>query len=182
MRRTETALPELCTAVRRLRKATKLSQVDLAQSLNCSSQTLSNFECGHRIPRSKVILLKFRELAQALNLPPEVALFDEALGSRFLETARALNFHAEPPYSLHEWRLMQAARIAVRCWPALAWAIEQAAGEAVAVVDEILAAAVPSSVDAAFYRDLEQRINSVAEQRSFTAFGLTTKCCQKNAI
>jgi transcriptional regulator with XRE-family HTH domain len=173
MRRNQSAttLPELCAAVLRLRKATRLKQVQLAPSLGFSAQTLSNFEVGRRIPRSKFILMKFRELAAALNMPAEVMLFDEALGSRFLEAALALNFNTQPSYTLHEWRLMQAARIAVRCWPELAWAMEQSAGEALTVVDRILSAAVPSTVDAAFYRDLEQRISTVAEQRSFDSFG-----------
>jgi transcriptional regulator with XRE-family HTH domain len=163
-------IPALCTSVRRLRLATKLTQGSLGELLGVSAQTLSNIEVGRRPPRAKYLLLKFRELAQELNMPEDIALFDEALGTRFLSAAFALNGNREPCYPLHEWRLMQVARIAVRYWPELAWAMEQSAGPALAVVDDILSAAKPTAVDAAFYRDLEQRINASAEQSCFNSF------------
>jgi hypothetical protein len=71
-------------------------------------------------------------------------------------------------YSPQEWRLMHAARIAIRLYPEQARAMEKAAGPALALVDEVL-----RSVDAgpilgqAFYTNLEQRLNEFADRRAF---------------
>src|SRR4029434_6856029 len=75
------------------------------------------------------------------------------------------------PYTPHEWRLMHTARIAVRFYPEQARAIEQAAGPALSVVDEILSSADPANLqDVGFYLELEERVNRLAEQLSFARF------------
>ena len=177
--------PELCVAVRRIRQASKLSQEQLA-AIGVASQTLSKFETGKLVPRSDSTLQKFASVAGQLGLPEEQALFEQAISAirkkPYLTPAAAVvpvehilativpAATGHPLYTPHEWRLMQAARIALRSHPGVARAIEQAAGDVLTLVDEVLGTAAPSSVNAGFYRELEQQINLLAEQRAFATF------------
>jgi hypothetical protein len=73
---------------------------------------------------------------------------------------------SSPTYSLSEWRLMQSVRIALRLYPEHVRAIEKAAGPALSLVDEALRSVDPSAtVNAAFYEELERRLNALADRR-----------------
>jgi transcriptional regulator with XRE-family HTH domain len=74
---------------------------------------------------------------------------------------------AEPAVrSLREWRLSCMTRVAVAYFPAEAAAMEQAAPEATALVDEILSAANENQID---YARFEREVFSLAERRALQA-------------
>ena len=80
-------------------------------------------------------------------------------------------FQLVPAFSLPQWRLMSAARIAALYYPEVASAIEKAAGQALALVDEAIRQADSQNLTgSALYEEIERRLRSLAEQRALEQF------------
>jgi hypothetical protein len=74
-----------------------------------------------------------------------------------------------PTYTPFQWRLMQAARIAMNFFPDVARAMEEAAGPALDLVDEIMADAAMGErkVSVQFYNNLETQLDERAARKVF---------------
>jgi transcriptional regulator with XRE-family HTH domain len=162
-------LPAVCQSIRNLRKKTGQSQEDLARDLELTSMSLSRYETGVTIPRSRTTLNRLVAIAFDAGCLVEEDVFRQAAmalpggPSRFEPSVMVAS------YSPLEWRLMQAARIALAYFPDVGRAIEQAAGPALDLVDEILADAAlgERKVTAQFYANLETQLNQRAAQKLF---------------
>jgi transcriptional regulator with XRE-family HTH domain len=134
-----------------------------------SFNTISRYELGRMVPADFNVLGSLARVARDCGLTAEADLFTEAQSQvRFRSYRGPISEGAGAVYSPQEWRLMHVARIALRLYPEHARAIEKAAGPAVGLVDEILRSVDDcSTLDAAFYADLEQRLNEIADRRAF---------------
>src|SRR4051812_10731743 len=108
-------LPDLCGAVRRVRAAHQLSQTKMAQLLGINPQTLSRFELGKQVPASQYVLSRLAVEANDVGLNEERDLFTRA--SNDIQQRDWTASEQPAVYSPHEWRLMSAARVAVRFYP-----------------------------------------------------------------
>ena len=156
-------LPQLCVAVKRVREALGESQEKFAQRTGIASMTVSRFERGKLVPREYRVVRALWEAAADAGLDHETRLFDSVLADTPAPSWPSTK------YPLQEWRLMQAARIAVRFYRfhEQALAIEKAAAPALALVDQILKDADPvydlggSSPN---FDLLEDRLNELVER------------------
>jgi transcriptional regulator with XRE-family HTH domain len=164
------ALPPLCAAVKRVRQAYGETLEEFSQRVRVSVNSISRYELGKAIPVDFNVLANLGRAARDRGLTEE--------GELFLEAQHSVRFRAyhgpspdaivSPSYKPEEWRLMQIARIAMRLLPENVRAIEKAAGGlAVALVDEILRSADTAVWGPAFYADLEQGLNELANRRAF---------------
>jgi hypothetical protein len=127
------------------------------------------------------LLAKLRDVAKALNLIEEFKLFEQAaqrvqpsyVDLMENQMASLRSSKAKPRCTPTEWRLMQIARLAARCYPEQARAIEQAAGPLAAFVDDFLGEAARAGIepDESSFDDLERRLVTMAEQRVFEKKG-----------
>jgi transcriptional regulator with XRE-family HTH domain len=164
----KTQLPPLCAAVRRVREAYGETLEEFGRRVRVSLNSVSRFELGKTVPADFNVLGSLARAARERGLTVEADLFIEAQTQvRWRAYRGPTSEGTEPVYSPQEWRLMHAARIAVRLYPEHARAIEDAAGPAVGLVDEVLRSVdAGSTLDAAFYADLEQRLNELADRRA----------------
>jgi transcriptional regulator with XRE-family HTH domain len=160
--------PVLCELISGLRRKTKMSQQNLAALLEISAMSLSRYENGLE-PKSRRILSRLAAVAADAGLNVEEKVFRDAAlalpgGSSRFEPSIMM-----PTYSPLEWRLMQASRIALSYFPDVARDIEQAAGPALDLVDEILADAAlgEGRPTAQFYSNLETQLNERAARKLF---------------
>jgi transcriptional regulator with XRE-family HTH domain len=157
---------ELCAAVRRIRNATGDTQEKFAQRIGVAVMTISRFETARQVPRHFRVLSELRDVARAAGLDVEESILSGVL------TEHPSSSLGQPQefvtFTPAEWRLMHAARIAVRFYPETARAIEEAAAPTLALVDEILRYARPDRVlTAGFYMAMEDQLDELAERRSF---------------
>jgi transcriptional regulator with XRE-family HTH domain len=174
----ERIIPEICQAVKRLRTHLGLSQARAAIEWQIAEQTLSRFELGKQTPRDPFVLMRLREAAADAGLAKDEELFNEALNAHPSSPPRPrpqfdppwLDPSTRPPDpptpTLDEWKLMAAARVAVRFYRDNARAMEKAAGPALDLVTEVLRSApAVGRIDASFYRDLEKKLDELATRR-----------------
>jgi len=142
----------------------------MAQQTGIASQTISRFELGKQVPRDMAVVMQLRDAAAAVGLAAEEKLFKEAL----VESSLPRHVAAERPitimvYRPHVWRLMQAARIAADFFPDEAHAMETAAPQALALVDEVIQSIDPDQIqrheDPHFYEDLESELGTLAGRK-----------------
>jgi hypothetical protein len=135
--------------------------------------SISRFELGKAVPTDFNVLGSLERAARYQGLIEESRLFSEAQAAIRFNAYRRPDLAAEtttaPRYTPQEWRLMHAARIAIRLYPESARAIEKAAGPALALVDEILLSADAAVLGPLFYTELEKRLNELADRQAFEA-------------
>jgi transcriptional regulator with XRE-family HTH domain len=156
-------------AIRNLRKKTGQSQAQLAQDLELTNMSLSRYENGTTIPRSRTTLNRLAAVAAEAGATVEEELFRQAALALPGGPSRFEEGLAVPVYSPLEWRLMQGIRIAQSFFPDEARAAERELGASLDVVDEILADAAlgERKVTTAFYIQLEGQLNQRAAQKLF---------------
>lgn len=169
----------VCAAVKRVRAAYGETLQVFAQRVGISMNSLSRFELGKQVPADFGVLNSLEYAARAKGLTEESRVFDEAR-----QRVRFNAFRSSEPWprrsspsswrpgiliagSPQEWRMMQAAWIAVRVYPEIVQAIEKAAGPALAIVDEVLQSAHPTVLNAEFYVELEEQLVALVERRAF---------------
>jgi transcriptional regulator with XRE-family HTH domain len=165
-------LPMLCSVVRQIRETAGWSQEQMAQQTGIASQTISRFERGVQEPRDLAVLLQLSKVADAVGFQSHelahalVGVMHGAALSRLGSEPRSpiLNYN-----SPHVWRLMQTARIAADYFPDEARAMEAAAPQALALVDEVLRSVEADEIErhAEFYQDLELRVSDLAARKLF---------------
>jgi transcriptional regulator with XRE-family HTH domain len=166
--KTSRKLPALCEAIRRVRKATGKSQPVFAEEVEVSPMTLSRYERGDS-PRRREVLNRLAAIAWEHGCTVEEQLFRDASMALPQGPFRFEPSLKVPVYSPHQWRLMQAIRIAQAYFPDEARAAEQALGVSLDLVDEILADAAVGErkVTEQLYSDLEARLNELAARKVF---------------
>lgn len=178
-KKTERQLPPLCEAVKRVRAAFGDSQERFANRVGVVAMTISKFETGQAVPKDPRVLLNLSRVAfekcnatadetARVSLINDGALFQEAYKDceRVMLTDREVG-KIEPRIpptfrSMREWRLSCAARLAVLYYPERVAAIEDAAGPAVAIVDEVLAGADENQIN---YEVFEREVFALAERQ-----------------
>jgi transcriptional regulator with XRE-family HTH domain len=162
-------LPAVSQAIRNLRKRTGQTQADLSRDLEISSMSLSRYELGLTIPRSRTTLNRLAAVAADAGATVEEELFRQAALALPGGPSRFEEGFTVPVYSPLEWRLMQGIRLAQAHFPEEARAAEQALGMSLDVVDEILADAAlgERKVTTQFYAKLESQLNERAAQKIF---------------
>jgi len=173
-RKSKPPLPELCSAVLKLREGSGWSQEEIARRVGIASMTWSRYERGAMVPSSYSVLNRLARLAENLKLLDEQELFERAAEKvrpsveeiiEQMNPFRKSEAARSQPHSPHEWRLAQVARLCTRFFPEEARAIEKAAPTAVALVDEVLARG-----GRADYQELEQRLDALADERARESF------------
>jgi transcriptional regulator with XRE-family HTH domain len=165
-------LPPLCAAVKRVRAAYGDTLQRFAERVGISMNSLSRFELGKQVPADHGVLKRLEHAARERGLREESVLF---LRAGYIDTGNLLlscqpresAAPIAPTYSPLEWRLMQAARVAIRLYPESARAIEKAAGPALGLVDEVLRSADAADLTPEFYEGLERRLTLLADRRAF---------------
>jgi transcriptional regulator with XRE-family HTH domain len=161
-------MPAVCLAIRAVRAKTGKSQEVFAQEIEIASMTLSRYERGV-VPRDRAVLGRLRAVAADAGCVIEEQVFYDALmalpggPSRFEPTVMV------PAFTPLQWRLMQAARIAMNFFPDVARAMEEAARPALDLVDEIMAEAAAGDrrVSVQFYANLETKLDELAARKIF---------------
>ena len=176
----EKDLPPLCAAVKRIRESYRESQPQFAQRVRVAAMTISRFERGTREPGDFEVLKRLAEAARAQGLKQEQDLLEhaaiEARGSQAWSGAAERSTHmglmAMSIFHLPQWRLMHAAGIAALYYPEVAIAMEQAAGPAMALVDEAIRqyANEPVSGGLGFANQLARLLETLASQRALERF------------
>jgi transcriptional regulator with XRE-family HTH domain len=174
------ALPPLCAAVKRIRESYGESQPEFAQRVQLAPMTISKFERGATVPADSGVLIRLARVAREKGLKEETDLLEHiAVAARGVEfrDARAesdlvTRLQPIPVYSLPQWRLMAAAGIAALYYPEAALAIERAAGEALALVDEAIRQCPkePVSPGLGFANQLARLVMTLAEERALERF------------
>jgi hypothetical protein len=134
------------------------------------------------VPRDDRVLLRLAKAAADAGLVDEEKLFRRVVRSSDIDlieesprgtmvkqykTSKSKSYELKT-YRPNEWRLMQAARIAVNFFPDTVHAIEQAAGPALELVDKIMATAtIDDQIDGYFYDFLEQLLSVLAARQQF---------------
>jgi transcriptional regulator with XRE-family HTH domain len=172
-------LPELCVIVRRIREAYGDSQEQFAQRVDLAPMTVSRFERGKQVPADPQVLVRLRDAARRLLKSIDIACLEEAITKvetrsvqRFSDMRPGLGLAAMPISSLPQWRLMHAAAIAILYYPESVHAIEQAAGPALALVDEAIRqyADQPTAPGLGFHDQLARQLMTLADQRALERF------------
>jgi transcriptional regulator with XRE-family HTH domain len=179
------SLDNRCAAIKRIRMAAGWSQEQLAQISGITTQSISRFELGKTVPRDVAVLVALRRAAKAAHAaggpdsPDESHYFDEAISEELGTRATPEEIEAMTTATKQmiiglpdprAWRLLQIARIAAKYFPQDARAMEAAGGQALAVVNEIIAAAPPpDAADIRFYGELERQLDELAAKKVFTA-------------
>jgi transcriptional regulator with XRE-family HTH domain len=161
-------LPPVCQAIRNVRKVTGKSQEAFAQDIECASMTLSRFENGV-VPRDRAVLGRLRAVAADAGCSLEEKVFFDALMALPGGPSRFESSVMIPTHTPLQWRLMQAARIAMNFFPDVAVAMQEAGRPALDLVDEIMteAALGERNVSVQFYRDLEIKLDALAARKIF---------------
>jgi transcriptional regulator with XRE-family HTH domain len=161
-------LPALCEAIRRARRGTGKTQQEFAADIGVATMTLSRYERGD-VPRDRAILGRLRAVAADAGCVVEEQLFFDALMALPGGPPRFEPSVMIPTHTPAQWRLMQAARIAMNFFPDMARAIEEAARPALDLVDEIMegAALGERRVSVQFYADLESKLDELAARKIF---------------
>jgi transcriptional regulator with XRE-family HTH domain len=173
-----------CAAIKRFRMAAGWSQEQLAQITGISTQNISRFELGKAIPHDVAVLVALRKAAKAAHATTpefgdESQVFDDAISEELGTLATPAEIEAittatkqvmiDAP-SPRVWRMIQIARIAAKYFPLDAREMEAAGGQALAVVNEIIAAAPPpDAADTRFYAELERQLDALAAKKVFAA-------------
>jgi transcriptional regulator with XRE-family HTH domain len=176
--------PEVCTAIRRVREASRLTQQAFAEKLGTAVMTLSKWENGIRQPRDPEVFRRLWGLAATAGLAVEQKLFEERIGGRppFPEGIQDISLDqklfAEATSSSalvmrmltrSEWRLMYGFRLANGYLPQVANAVQDALRPALELLDEIIREEAPadSKLDVAFYNRLALRFDELAARKAF---------------
>jgi transcriptional regulator with XRE-family HTH domain len=173
-------LPPLCAAIKTVRESYEDSQPQFASRVKLAPMTISRFERGIRVPADSRVLMRLAGAAREQGLTQEAELFESAgmLAAGSVEELRearpgsGLGLAAMPIFSLPQWRLMHAAGIAALYYPETASAIEQAAGPALALVDDAIRqlADEPTSAGLGFHDQLVRLLMTLAEHRALEQF------------
>jgi len=162
----------------------------MAQITGITTQSISRFELGKQVPRDVAVLVSLRNAAIAAGRMDEMELFNQAVREELAPVATPEEIEtitgrqsitgvahiksATPDPRV--WRLMQTARIAAEYFPDAARVMEQAAGVALVVVNEVIAAAPPPNpADDRFYRELERQLDALAAKKAFAALQKESK-------
>src|SRR5215472_14040659 len=135
-------IPELCSAVFRVRKTLGWSQEKMAQETGIASMTLSRFERGAQVPRDRGVLGLLRDLAFRVEMPDDAKLFQDALQRWKTPSLRDQVYLSGDPaagWLPRVWELMQMMRLASLYFPQDAAVMEQHAGRAGEIVRETIA-------------------------------------------
>jgi transcriptional regulator with XRE-family HTH domain len=173
-----TPFPELSAAVKRVRQSYQESQAEFAQRTDLALMTISKFERGVRVPSDPRVLARLAAAARAQGLTDDAKQFESAAilaAGRIEELSEVrpgLGLAAIHIPNLPMWRLMHAAAIAIQYFPEVAVAIEQAAGPAMAVVDEAIQeyGRQPVSLGLGFHDQLARVLTGLAERRALEQF------------
>jgi hypothetical protein len=150
----------------------------MGRKTGISSQTISRFELGKQEPRGLEVLISLRNTALSLGLNAEEHLFRLAIGMP-IEALPGVQIQKRdlpsairiPSYTPQQWRLMQAARLAVLYFPDAAVRMEQAASPVLKLVDRIIQEVDPEMTHQEFapnfYLDLEHRLSDRAGREAF---------------
>jgi transcriptional regulator with XRE-family HTH domain len=161
--------PALCLAIQTLRKKTGLTQADFSRDLEVSSMSLSRYETGITIPRSRTTLNRLAAVAAEAGATVEEEVFRQAAMALPGGPSKFQEGLTVPVYTPLEWRLMQGIRLAQAYFPEEAKAAEQVLGMSLDVVDEILADAALGErrLTSQVYAQIESQLNERAAQKLF---------------
>jgi transcriptional regulator with XRE-family HTH domain len=173
-----TTFPELSAAVRRVRQSYQESQAEFAQRTELALMTISKFERGVRVPADPRVLARLAAAARAQGLTEDAKQFENAaiLAAGKIEELSdlrpGLGLAAIHIPNLPTWRLMHAAAIAIQYFPEVARAIEDAAGPAIAIVDEAIHeyGRQPAASGLGVHVQLARVLTSLAERRALERF------------
>jgi transcriptional regulator with XRE-family HTH domain len=167
MRKQQKKIGELGEAVKRLREACGYSQEEFARRLNVTVTTVSRFETGRAEPREPRVLRSLAYFEGDRN--QSIFRFTDPFLKAYKEQGDAIDESLAQPWpsagirSLREWRLVCAVRLAATCFPEAVAAIEKAAGEAMAIVDEVIIGAADETHIP--YRQMERDAFSLADRK-----------------
>jgi transcriptional regulator with XRE-family HTH domain len=180
-------LSQLCIAVKAVREVLGDSQERFARRVGVALMTISRFERGVLEPRDPRVLLNLAKVTdeikkgtlflltagteKVMKVENASKLFNGAYKEyeRLWETdetvaqLESLARLAPPAFlSVREWRLVCAARLALRYYPEYVGAIEKAAAPAIVLIDEILAGADENAIS---YQQFERAVFALAERQ-----------------
>jgi DNA-binding XRE family transcriptional regulator len=174
-------VPELCSAVKRVRSTLDFPQETFARIIEIAVTTLSRFESGRAIPRDARVLENLAGVAREAGCGAEAEKFMAAVATA--RKRKVMTEYSHPrqlmpspgythaafgvaAYSLLQWRLMAAVRTAALYYPERIAAIEEVLGPALTLVDDVVAEAeARHHLD---YLGLDSALYVVAEQRALT--------------
>jgi transcriptional regulator with XRE-family HTH domain len=169
-RKTDSELPSLCTAVKRVREVYGDTQERFARRIGVAVMTVSRFETGRAEPRDPRVLMNLMKVSRQKGPNDAHDLFSDALEDlrRLNETDRRIQelglASGEATFrSMREWRLSCAARLAVLYFPEQVTAIEKAASAVISIIDEVLSKADENQID---YARFEREVFELAERRA----------------
>jgi transcriptional regulator with XRE-family HTH domain len=192
-RRASKVIPPLCAAVKRIRNFFGDSQEAFGRRAGVALMTICKFETGRAEPRDPRVLLNIAEVAGQHRKyllehgDDEIIFSDDPV--RILGENEQLFRAAYAAYertqqinrrvgeleavalsafrSVREWRLACASRLAVLYFPEQVAAMEQAAGAAIAIIDEVLSQADENQID---YARFEREVFRLAERRALSEY------------
>jgi transcriptional regulator with XRE-family HTH domain len=167
MRKSRKELPPLCADVKRIRNEWGESQAAFAARIGVTVTTISRFERGTAEPSNRKVLIALHQAYVGKDMAPPPALIDKlrddlnSTSQPGVTGPRLSTASFDPPVrSLREWRLFCALRVTLVHFPEAVAAIEKAASEALALVDEAITGA-----DRIDYQQLERAAFELADKK-----------------